>query len=226
MAKDLNKVQLTGRLGADPEMRFTPQGSAVTTFRVASNRSWKTTEGEQKEDTEWFSIVAWNKLAEICNQYLAKGSRVYIEGRSQTRSWEDTASGQTRYKTEIIANDMIILDGRRDGVAYTGAAEDVDDSWDSAPEPTQAPSPAPRRQPAPAVALVPPPGQPGAPPPRPRQRPGPPPASRSPTRTICRSRLFGGSKYSSASRSSPELRGAVLGRRAGQSARSAPPGAA
>nr|MBA3470024.1 single-stranded DNA-binding protein [Herpetosiphonaceae bacterium] len=154
MAKDLNKVQLTGRLGADPEMRFTPQGSAVTTFRVASNRSWKTTEGEQKEDTEWFSIVAWNKLAEICNQYLAKGSRVYIEGRSQTRSWEDTASGQTRYKTEIIANDMIILDGRRDGVAYNGAAEDVDDSWDSAPEPTQAPAPAPRRQPAPAAAPV------------------------------------------------------------------------
>ncbi len=154
MAKDLNKVQLTGRLGADPEMRFTPQGSAVTTFRVASNRSWKTTEGEQKEDTEWFSIVAWNKLAEICNQYLAKGSRVYIEGRSQTRSWEDTASGQTRYKTEIIANDMIILEGRRDGVAYTGAAEDVDDSWDSAPEPSQAPAPAPRRQPAPAAAPV------------------------------------------------------------------------
>lgn len=152
MAKDLNKVQLTGRLGADPEMRFTPQGSAVTTFRVASNRSWKTTEGEQKEDTEWFSIVAWNKLAEICNQYLTKGSRVYIEGRSQTRSWEDTQSGQTRYKTEIIANDMIILDGRREGVAYSGT-EDGDEAWDSAPEPTQAP--APRRQPAPAPAAAP-----------------------------------------------------------------------
>ncbi|HYF61391.1 MAG TPA: single-stranded DNA-binding protein, partial [Herpetosiphonaceae bacterium] len=126
MAKDLNKVQLTGRLGADPEMRFTPQGSAVTTFRVASNRTWKTTEGEQKEDTEWFSIVAWNKLAEICNQYLTKGSRVYIEGRSQTRSWEDTTSGQTRYKTEIIANDMIILDGRREG-GYSAASDEADD---------------------------------------------------------------------------------------------------
>lgn len=150
MAKDLNKVQLTGRLGADPEMRFTPQGSAVTTFRVASNRTWKTTEGEQKEDTEWFSIVAWNKLAEICNQYLTKGSRVYIEGRSQTRSWEDTSSGQTRYKTEIIANDMIILDGRREG-GYSAESAEVDD-WDTAPEPAPAAAPVQRRQPAPAAA--------------------------------------------------------------------------
>lgn len=151
MAKDLNKVQLTGRLGADPEMRFTPTGSAVTTFRVASNRSWKTTEGEQKEDTEWFSVVAWNKLAEICNQYLSKGSRVYIEGRSQTRSWEDTSSGQTKYKTEIIANDMIILDGRRDGAGPTSTADEVDD-WDTAPEPVAAPA---RRAPAPAPVAAP-----------------------------------------------------------------------
>ncbi|MBM7844190.1 MULTISPECIES: single-stranded DNA-binding protein [Herpetosiphon] len=133
MAKDLNKVQLTGRLGADPEMRFTPQGTAVTTFRVASNRTWKTAEGEQREDTEWFSIVAWNKLAEICNQYLNKGTRVYVEGRSQTRSWVEEQSGQTRYKTEIVANDMIILDGRREGVAYN--AEDPEEEWASAPEP-------------------------------------------------------------------------------------------
>ena len=151
MAKDLNKVQLTGRLGADPEMRFTPTGSAVTTFRVASNRSWKTTEGEQKEDTEWFSVVAWNKLAEICNQYLSKGSRVYIEGRSQTRSWEDTSSGQTKYKTEIIANDMIILDGRRDGAGPTSTADEVDD-WDTAPEPAAAPA---RRAPAAAPVAAP-----------------------------------------------------------------------
>ncbi|KPL86777.1 single-stranded DNA-binding protein [Herpetosiphon geysericola] len=133
MAKDLNKVQLTGRLGADPEMRFTPQGTAVTTFRVASNRTWKTAEGEQREDTEWFSIVAWNKLAEICNQYLNKGTRVYVEGRSQTRSWVEEQSGQTRYKTEIVANDMIILDGRREGVAYN--AEDPEEEWASTPEP-------------------------------------------------------------------------------------------
>src|SRR5262245_31543055 len=113
MAKDLNKVQMTGRLGADPEMRFTPQGHAVTTFRVASNRSWRTAEGEAHEDTEWFRVVAWNKLAEICNQWLSKGSRVYVEGRMQTRQWQDQ-EGQTRYLSEVIANDIIILDSRRD----------------------------------------------------------------------------------------------------------------
>ncbi|GAA5530771.1 single-stranded DNA-binding protein [Herpetosiphon gulosus] len=148
MAKDLNKVQLTGRLGADPEMRFTPQGTAVTTFRVASNRSWKTAEGEQREDTEWFSIVAWNKLAEICNQYLNKGTRVYIEGRSQTRSWVEEQSGQTRYKTEIVANDMIILDGRREGVAYN--AEEPEEEWASPPEPAPVARPAAARPAAPA----------------------------------------------------------------------------
>jgi len=146
MAKDLNKVQLTGRLGADPEMRFTPQGTAVTTFRVASNRTWKTAEGEQREDTEWFSIVAWNKLAEICNQYLNKGTRIYIEGRSQTRSWVEEQSGQTRYKTEIVANDMIILDGRREGDAYN--AEDSEEEWASAPEPAPVARQAVRPQPS------------------------------------------------------------------------------
>ena len=112
MGKDLNKVQMTGRLGADPEMRFTPQGHAVTTFRVASNRSWRTAEGETHEDTEWFRVVAWNKLAEICNKWLTKGSRVYVEGRLQTRQWQDQ-EGQSRYTTEVIASDMIILDTRR-----------------------------------------------------------------------------------------------------------------
>jgi single-strand DNA-binding protein len=112
MARDLNKVQMTGRLGADPEMRYTPQGHAVTTFRAASNRSWRTAEGEAHEDTEWFRVVAWNKLAEICNQWLSKGSRVYVEGRMQTRQWQDQ-EGQKRYQTEVIAIDIIILDSRR-----------------------------------------------------------------------------------------------------------------
>ncbi|NWG22477.1 MAG: single-stranded DNA-binding protein [Chloroflexi bacterium] len=112
MAKDLNKVMLTGHLGADPEMRFTPQGSAVTTFRVASNRSWKSGDGAQHDDTEWFRIVAWEKLAEICNEYLKKGTRVYIEGRLQTRSWDDKNTGEKRYMTEVIAQDMIILSPR------------------------------------------------------------------------------------------------------------------
>lgn len=112
MARDLNKVMIIGRLGADPEMRYTPTGSPVTTLRVATGRQWRDGGGESREETEWFSVVAWNKLAEICSQYLTKGSRVYIEGRLQTRSWEDQQSGQTRYKTEVIASDMIILDSR------------------------------------------------------------------------------------------------------------------
>jgi len=112
MARDLNKVMIIGRLGADPELRHTSSGSPVTTFRVAAGRQWRDGAGEAREETEWFSVVAWNKLAEICSQYLTKGSRVYLEGRLQTRSWEDQQSGQTRYRTEVIANDMIILDGR------------------------------------------------------------------------------------------------------------------
>jgi single-strand DNA-binding protein len=112
MAKDLNKVMIIGRLGTDPEMRYTSSGNPVTTFRVASCRQWKDSSGDLREETEWFSIVTWNKLAEICNQHLNKNSRVYLEGRLQTRSWEDQLSGQTRYKTEVVANDMIILENR------------------------------------------------------------------------------------------------------------------
>ncbi len=136
MSKDLNKVQLTGRLGKDPEVRNTPQGNIVTQFTVASNRSWKTADNQQRDDTEWFSIVAWNKLGEICGEYLRKGSRVYIEGRLQTRSWEDQESGQKRYKTEVIATDMIMLDSRRDaqmGGEYPDAEADV--GFDAEPEP-------------------------------------------------------------------------------------------
>lgn len=111
MARDLNKVMVIGRLGRDPEMRYTPGGSPVTTFSVATSRQWKDGNGETREETEWFNVVAWNKLAEICNDYLRKASRVYIEGRLQTRQWQDQ-DGQTRYRTEVIATDMIILDGR------------------------------------------------------------------------------------------------------------------
>jgi single-strand DNA-binding protein len=149
MAKDLNKVQLTGRLGADPEMRFTPQGHAVTTFRVASNRSWRTTEGETHEDTEWFRIVAWNKLGEICNQWLSKGSRVYVEGRMQTRQWQDQ-DGQSRSVSEIIASDMIILDARRDAPS---AAHDEPESV-AAPV-VSAPAVSPRATPAQAARVAP-----------------------------------------------------------------------
>src|SRR5919199_2743359 len=111
MAKDLNKVMVIGRLGKDPEMRYTAGGSPVTTFSVAAGRQWKDGAGETREETQWFNVVTWNKLAEICNEHLHKGSRVYIEGRLQTRQWQDQ-DGQTRYRTEVIASDMIMLDGR------------------------------------------------------------------------------------------------------------------
>lgn len=136
MARDLNKVQMTGRLGADPELRYTAQGNAVVTFRVASNRSWRSTDGESHEETEWFRVVAWNKLAEICNQWLLKASRVYVEGRMQTRQWQDQ-DGQTRSLTEIVANDIIILDTRRDGATQPSdpspAADDLPASAQAAP---------------------------------------------------------------------------------------------
>ena len=133
MTRDLNKVMLIGRLGADPEMRYTANGSAVTSFNVACSRRRTTPEGETREETEWVRTIAWNKLAEICNTYLTKGSKVYIEGRLQSRSWEDQ-SGQKRYSTEVVANDMIMLDSRRGsdrmqgddgGSAESGGMEDV-----------------------------------------------------------------------------------------------------
>lgn len=112
MAKDLNKVMIIGRLGTAPELRYTAGGSPVTTFRVASCRQWRDSRGDLREETEWFNIVTWNKLAEICSHHLDRNTRVYLEGRLQTRSWEDQQSGQIRYKTEVVANDMIILDTR------------------------------------------------------------------------------------------------------------------
>ena len=111
MTRGLNKVLIIGSLGADPEMRYTPGGKPVTSYSVAVNRGWRTSEGERKEATEWFNVVAWGNLAEICNQYLHKGSQVYVEGRLQTRSWEDN-SGTRHFRTELVANEMIILDGR------------------------------------------------------------------------------------------------------------------
>jgi len=111
MSRGLNKVMIIGGLGSDTEMRYTPSGKPVTSFSVAVSRGWRTSEGERKEATEWFNVVSWGNLAEICNQHLRKGSQVYIEGRLQTRNWEDT-NGTRHYRTELVANEMIILDGR------------------------------------------------------------------------------------------------------------------
>ena len=110
----LNKVQIIGNLGADPEMRFTASGQAVATFNVAVNRRYQTRDGERREETEWVRCVAWARLAETTSQYLTKGSQVYLEGRLQTRQWEDR-EGQRRYTTEVVANDVQFLDRRGSG---------------------------------------------------------------------------------------------------------------
>jgi single-strand DNA-binding protein len=109
----VNKVILLGRLGKDPEMRYTPQGSPVTTFSLATERVWHDQEGKEHRETEWHNVVAWNKLAEACNQYLKKGSLVYLEGRLHTRTWEDEQKVTHRW-TEVIAEEVKFLDGRRD----------------------------------------------------------------------------------------------------------------
>ena len=126
MARSLNKAVLIGNLTRDPELRYTPQGTAVCTFGVATNRQWVTESGEKKEDAEFHRIVAWSKLAEICSQLLTKGRKVYVEGRLQTRSWQGQ-DGNQRQTTEIVISDMIILDSRRDAVSGEGEF-DIPDS--------------------------------------------------------------------------------------------------
>src|SRR3970040_639218 len=111
MARSVNKVILIGNLTRDPEMRYTPDGQAVTSFGVATNRRWKSKEGEQKEDVEFHNLVAWGKLAELCSQLMKKGRKVYLEGRLQTRSWEGK-DGVTRQRTEIVLEDMVLLDAK------------------------------------------------------------------------------------------------------------------
>lgn len=112
--RSLNKVQLIGNLTRDPELRYTPQGTAVCTFGMATNRQWVTESGEKREEADFHRIVTWSKLAEICSQLLSKGKRVYIEGRLSTRSWT-AQDGSTRQTTEVVASDMIILDSRMAG---------------------------------------------------------------------------------------------------------------
>jgi single-strand DNA-binding protein len=107
--KCLNKVMVIGYVGRDPEMRYTPSGKPVTSFSVGATRSWTSSEGERCEETEWFNVVAWGSLAEICKQYLTKGRHVYVEGRLQTRSWEDQ-EGKKHFRTELVVREMIMLD--------------------------------------------------------------------------------------------------------------------
>jgi single-strand DNA-binding protein len=111
MARTLNRVQLIGRLGGDPELRYTTAGLPVATFSLATNRQWPGKDGSLQEETEWHTVVAWDKLAQICSEHLTKGRLIFIEGRIHTRSWEN--NGQKQYKTEIVASDMLILEPRQ-----------------------------------------------------------------------------------------------------------------
>jgi len=113
MSRGLNKVMIIGRLGRDPEMRYTPSGRPVTTYSVATTRTWNSSDGERHTETEWFNVVAWGSLAEFCKQHLTKGKQVYVEGRLQTRTWEDN-NGNKHTTTEIVASEMIILSDKKD----------------------------------------------------------------------------------------------------------------
>ncbi len=129
---------IIGNIGRDPEMRYTPSGKPVTSFSLASSRSWTAPDGQRREETEWFNVVTWGNLAEICNQKLSKSQQVYVEGRLQTRSWEDDR-GQRHFRTEVVANEMIIL-GPRDKSNYKSGSYkngrnkpdiELDDEFDS-----------------------------------------------------------------------------------------------
>jgi single-strand DNA-binding protein len=113
--KSVNKVTLLGNLGKDPEVKFTPQGTAVAKLALATNERYKDKEGQWQDRTEWHNVVLWQRLAEIAGEYLKKGSKVYIEGRLQTRSWEDKQTNQKKYMTEVVASDLVLLGGRGEG---------------------------------------------------------------------------------------------------------------
>ena len=124
MSRGLNKVMIIGNLGKDPEMRYTPSGKPVTTFNVATSRTWNTSSGERRTETEWFTVVAWNRLAEQCNQFLGKGRLVYVEGRLRSRTWE-SQEGEKRVRNEIVADKVTFLDRQASAPLPEEGAEDA-----------------------------------------------------------------------------------------------------
>ena len=128
MSRGLNKLMIIGHLGRDPEMRYTPSGKPVTTFSVATSRTWNSADGERHEETEWFNVVAWGSLAEVCNQHLKKGQQVYVEGRLQTRRWED-GDGNKHFTTEVVAQEMTMLGSRKDNFEHdiTHESDEIED---------------------------------------------------------------------------------------------------
>ncbi len=141
MAKGLNKVMLIGHLGNDPERRETASGQTVVNFTVATSESFKDSSGNIQERTEWHRIVAWGRLADICSQYLKKGRQVYIEGRLQTRSWDDSKSGEKKYTTEIVCSDMQMLGAGRDSGGGMGEQPAQGQERPAYSKPTQRPEP-------------------------------------------------------------------------------------
>ena len=123
--KSVNKVILIGNLGKDPEVKFTPQGTPVAKITVATNERFKDKDGQWQDRTEWHNVVLWQRLAEIAGEYLKKGGKVYIEGRLQTRSWDDKQTGQKKYMTEIVGNDLVLLGGRGEGGGGESGARGV-----------------------------------------------------------------------------------------------------
>lgn len=117
MPKSVNKVILVGNVGKDPEVKYSPSGTPIAKFSLATNERFKDREGEWQERVEWHNIVAWQRLAEIVGEFVVTGSKVYIEGKLQTSSWEDRQSGQTKYRTEIVARDLVLLGSRGNGTA-------------------------------------------------------------------------------------------------------------
>ena len=124
MSKSLNRVMVIGSVGRPPEMRYMPSGQPVTSFSVGTTRSWNNSEGQRREETEWFNVVAWGLLAETCKKTIHENQQVYVEGRLQTRSWQ-TEDGQTRFRIELVASDMILLSQsvEQDGVQVRPAGE-------------------------------------------------------------------------------------------------------
>jgi single-strand DNA-binding protein len=143
MPKSVNKVILIGNLGKDPEVKYTPQGTAVAKITLATNERFKDKSGTWQDRTEWHNVVLWQRLAEIAGEYLKKGGKVYIEGRLQTRSWDDKQTNQKKYMTEVVANDLVLLSGRGDagggGGEGSGGSRGASNHFDqSTPEPEPA----------------------------------------------------------------------------------------
>jgi single-strand DNA-binding protein len=140
MAKSVNKVILIGNLGKDPEVKYTPSGTPVAKFSLATNERYKDKNGQWQDRTEWHNLVAWQRTAEIIGEYVKKGSKIYVEGRLRTDSWDDKNTGEKKYRTEIVVNDLVLLSGRGEGEGASRGAAAGGNVDQRTPEPEPAPA--------------------------------------------------------------------------------------